>query len=53
MNTLRRLLSDESGATAIEYGVILSLVAVFLVGAMTLFGTKLGGTFNYLSNTLK
>ena len=53
MNILRRLLNDESGATAIEYGVLLGLVAVVIVGAVSLFGTTLAGAFNHVSNTLK
>jgi pilus assembly protein Flp/PilA len=40
-----RFLSDESGATAIDYGLIAALVAVVLVGALTLLGTNLTATF--------
>lgn len=50
---IRRYLSDDSGATAIEYGVMLSIIVLFMVGALALFGGKLAGTFNTLSNTLK
>lgn len=53
MRLLRRFLADESGATAIEYGIVLSVIVLFLIGAMTLFGTKLATTFNTLSNTVK
>jgi pilus assembly protein Flp/PilA len=53
MRFLRRFLTDESGATAIEYCVVLSLIVLFLIGAVSLFGTKLAGTFNTLSSTLK
>ena len=40
-----RFLADQSGATAIEYGLIASLIAVVLVTAVTSMGTKLAGTF--------
>ncbi len=41
-----RFLKDESGATAIEYGLIAALIAVVLVTAVTAVGTKLSGTFD-------
>jgi pilus assembly protein Flp/PilA len=53
MNLFRRVLNDESGATAIEYGILLGLIAVVLVGAVSVFGTTLAGSFNHISNTLK
>jgi pilus assembly protein Flp/PilA len=53
MHTLRRFLKDESGATAIEYGLIASLIAVAAITAMTTVGTKLTGTFTNVSNKLK
>jgi pilus assembly protein Flp/PilA len=47
-----RFLSDESGATAIEYGLIAALVAVVLVGALTLLGTNLSTTLGKVSASL-
>ena len=47
-----RFMNDESGATAIEYGLIAALVAVVLVGALTLMGNKLSGTFDKVSTNL-
>ena len=47
-----RFLKDQSGATAIEYGLIAALVAVVLVTALTAMGTKLSGTFNAVSAKL-
>jgi pilus assembly protein Flp/PilA len=47
-----RFLKDESGATAIEYGLIAALVAVVLVAALSAMGTKLSGTFNTVSSNL-
>ena len=47
-----RFMKDESGATAIEYGLIAALVAVVLVTALTAMGTKLSGTFDTVSGKL-
>jgi pilus assembly protein Flp/PilA len=47
-----RFLKDESGATAIEYGLIAALVAVVLVTALTALGTKLSSTFDNVKNKL-
>lgn len=48
---IRKLANDEAGVTAIEYAVMLSIIAVFMVGALALFGNTLAGAFNTLSNT--
>ena len=50
---VHRFLRDESGATAIEYGLIAALIAMVLVGALTTIGTKISGTFNNVSNGVK
>ncbi len=50
---LKSLLLDESGATAIEYGLIASLVSVAAIGAMSAMGTSLEEMFNHVSNELK
>jgi pilus assembly protein Flp/PilA len=47
-----RLLRDESGATAIEYGLIAALIAVVIIGAVTVVGTSLSSTFTSVSNAL-
>jgi pilus assembly protein Flp/PilA len=47
-----RFLNDESGATAIEYGLIAALIAVVVIGAVTAIGTKLNGTFTTISTQL-
>jgi pilus assembly protein Flp/PilA len=51
-NFVTRFLKDESGATAIEYGLIAALVAVVLVTALGAMGNKLSGTFNLVSSKL-
>jgi pilus assembly protein Flp/PilA len=47
-----RLLRDENGATAIEYGLIAALIAVVIIGAVTVVGTSLSSTFNSVANAL-
>jgi pilus assembly protein Flp/PilA len=52
-NKVSRFVKDESGATAIEYGLIASLIAIAIIAASTQLGTKLSGTFNNVANNLK
>lgn len=47
-----RFLKDESGATAIEYGLIAALVAVALVAALTSMKDKISGTFDKVGQSL-
>jgi pilus assembly protein Flp/PilA len=47
-----RFMKDESGATAIEYGLIAALIAVVLVSALTLLGSKLNTTFGKIESAL-
>ena len=47
-----RFMNDESGATAIEYGLIAALIAVVIIGAVTSLGTKTAATFNKVSAKL-
>ena len=51
-NRSSNLLSDESGATAIEYGLIAALIAVAAIVAMQLVGTSLTSTFNNVASQL-
>ncbi len=44
-NVIKRFLRDESGATAIEYGLIVALIAVVIIAAVTTVGTQLDGKF--------
>ncbi len=53
MNLISRFVRDESGATAIEYGLIAALIAVVVIGAVTTVGTKLSGTFSTVSGSIK
>lgn len=51
-NVLRKFVKDDSGATAIEYGLIASLIAVAAIVAMTAVGTGLQNTFSNVSSKL-
>ena len=52
MNMLKRLWTDEEGVTAIEYGLIAALIAVAIIGAVTLVGGNLTNTFTAVTNAL-
>jgi pilus assembly protein Flp/PilA len=47
-----KLMRDESGATAIEYGLIAALIAVVIIGALTTVGKNLSGVFNSVATKL-
>lgn len=52
MQNFARFLKDESGATAIEYGLIAALIAVAIISAVTTLGSNTGATFNKVSAKL-
>ena len=52
MSKMIKLLRNEKGATAIEYGLIAALIAVAAIGAMSNVGTKLSSNFNNVSAKL-
>jgi pilus assembly protein Flp/PilA len=47
---ISRLRKNQTGATAIEYGLIAALIAVVLIGALTSLGTNLSTKFNVVKN---
>jgi pilus assembly protein Flp/PilA len=49
MNLISRFVRDESGATAIEYGLIAALIAVVIITGLQLIGSNLSTTFNNIS----
>ena len=51
-NLFERLLNDDAGATAIEYGLIAALIAVAAIAAFQLVGTNLTSTFNNVASQL-
>lgn len=50
--TIRAFACDESGATAIEYGLIAALVSVAAIGALTAMGQSLSTMFNTVSSAM-
>ena len=49
MERIRNFLRDETGASAVEYGLLVALIAAVIVGAVTLLGGNLKATFNYIA----
>ncbi len=52
MKTFSKLFKDESGATAIEYGLIAALIAVVIITAVTTVGTNLKATFETIGGSI-
>lgn len=53
MRLIKSYLRDESGATAIEYGLIAALISVVIIGVLSTIGTQLNAKFMAISNKLK
>ncbi|MGA8693314.1 MAG: Flp family type IVb pilin [Xanthobacteraceae bacterium] len=49
---ISRFVRDESGVTAIEYGLIAALISVVIIGSATLVGTSLAAVFTNISTQL-
>jgi pilus assembly protein Flp/PilA len=52
LETVSRLLREERGATAIEYALIASLIAVAIVGAVIALGGSVSGLFNTVASDM-
>ncbi len=52
LKRFKQFCGDESGATAIEYGLIAALIAVAMIGAVTTLGENLQTIFGTVSNSL-
>jgi pilus assembly protein Flp/PilA len=52
MHAVAKLIKDESGVTAIEYGLIAALIAVVIIGAVSLLGTSLSSLFNGIAGSI-
>jgi pilus assembly protein Flp/PilA len=50
MERLLSLLKDDHGASAVEYGLLVALIAAVIVGAVTLLGGNLKATFEYIAS---
>ena len=50
--TVRQMLRDKRAVTALEYGLIASLIAVFIIGAIGTLGSNLSGVFNKVATAI-
>jgi len=53
ISAVKAFAADENGVTAIEYGLIASLIGVAIVASATALGTKLEAMFNFVTSSLK
>ncbi|MGE0180364.1 MAG: Flp family type IVb pilin [Sphingomonas sp.] len=53
MRPLFKLFKDERGATAVEYGLILAMVFLAMVGAVTMLSGSNAGMWNYVSTKVQ
>jgi pilus assembly protein Flp/PilA len=52
MKRLLKFLKNERGASAVEYGLLVALIAAVIVGAVTLLGGNLQQTFSYVASVV-
>jgi len=52
MKAIRNFFKDESGASAVEYGLLVALIAVVIIGAVTALGTALKQMFTGVAGTI-
>jgi pilus assembly protein Flp/PilA len=52
LETIKSMLRDEEGATMVEYGLMLALIAVVCIVAVTAIGTNLSTLFSSVAQTL-
>ena len=52
MTTLNQFVKNESGATAIEYGLIAALIGVVIIASVTALGTSIKGQFTTISTAI-
>lgn len=52
MKFIKNLIREEDGVTAIEYGLIAALIAVVIIGAVTVVGGSVKGVFNSIATSL-
>ncbi len=49
---IKQFFQDESGASAVEYGLLVALIAVVIIGAVSMLGTTISTMFTSVSNQL-
>lgn len=52
MNALKNFFNDENGATLVEYGIIVALIAVVCIGVITTLGKSISNQFSSINNEL-
>ena len=52
MQRIRNFLEDETGASAVEYGLLVALIAVVIITAVQLLGTNLSSKFNSVATAI-
>ncbi len=52
MNAIKKFMRDEEGAAAVEYGLLVALIAVAIIAAVKLVGTDLNAVFGKVSTEL-
>lgn len=52
-NKFTKFLKDDSGATAIEYGLLAALIGIAIIGGARLFSTRLNQQWNFVSDTFE
>ena len=52
LTKIKNFVREEEGASAVEYGLLVALIAVAIIGAVSTLGTTLSGLFTTVSNTL-
>ena len=50
MEKLLKFLKDDKGASSVEYGLLVAMIAAVIVGAVTLLGGNLEATFDYVAS---
>jgi pilus assembly protein Flp/PilA len=53
MERIKNFFNDESGATAVEYGLMVALIAAVIVGVVTTIGTTLNGKFDEINTAIQ
>ncbi len=52
LKSMRQKLQEQKGATAVEYALMVSLIAVVIIAAVTTLGTTVEAVFNYISGNI-
>ena len=52
LTTFKSMVRDEDGATMVEYGLLVALIALVALGAITTLGTNLSSLFNGVAQTI-